>query len=84
VSSPGAHHSFDAGHFRPRAGTIYRDELFSGKLSRRGRMHAFTCEPFHNLVQRNVIVPDGVTFAARAAGEDRSDFSPARTAGAAR
>jgi putative membrane-bound dehydrogenase-like protein len=38
-------------------------------------VHAFTCEPFHNVVQRNVVVPDGVTFAAhREPGEERLDF----------
>jgi putative membrane-bound dehydrogenase-like protein len=80
VSSPEKrYHSFDnAGHFTSAcAGTIYRDELLFGKSSpgSENEMHAFTCEPFHNLVQRNVIVPDGVTFAAkRAAGEERSDF----------
>ena len=56
---------------------IYRDELLFGKSSpgAGNEMHAFTCEPFHNLVQRNVITQDGVTFAARrASGEERSDF----------
>ena len=24
--------------------------------------HAFTCEPFHNLVQHNIITEDGVSF----------------------
>jgi putative membrane-bound dehydrogenase-like protein len=79
VSSPEKrYHSFDnAGHFTSAcAGTIYRDELLFGKSSPGAReMHAFTCEPFHNLVQRNVIVPDGVTFVARrASGEERFDF----------
>ncbi len=79
VSSPEKRfHSFDnAGHFTSAcAGMIYRDELLFGKSSPGAdEMHAFTCEPFHNLVQRNVITPDGVTFAARRAdGEERSDF----------
>ncbi len=79
VSSPEKRfHSFDnAGHFTSAcAGTIYRDELLFGKSSPGAdEMHAFTCEPFHNLVQRNIITQDGVTFAARrAAGEERSDF----------
>ena len=73
------YHSFnEAGHFTSAcAGTIYRDELLFGRSSpgSGNEMHAFTCEPFHNVVQRNVVVPDGVTFAAkRAAGEERSDF----------
>ena len=72
-------HSFnEAGHFTSAcAGMIYRDDLLFGKSSpgAGNEMHAFTCEPFHNLVQRNVITQDGVTFAARrASGEERSDF----------
>jgi putative membrane-bound dehydrogenase-like protein len=80
VSSPEKrYHSFEnAGHFTSAcAGMIYRDELLFGKNlpDARNEMHAFTCEPFHNLVQRNVITQDGVTFAARrASGEERSDF----------
>ena len=79
VSSPEKRfHSFEnAGHFTSAcAGMIYRDELLFGKSSPgTDEMHAFTCEPFHNLVQRNVITPDGVTFAARrASGEEHSDF----------
>src|ERR1051325_8594297 len=56
---------------------IYRDELLFGQSSpgTGSEMQAFTCEPFHNLVQRNVIIQDGVTFAARRAiGEERADF----------
>lgn len=37
---------------------IYRDEL----LFSREQTHAFTCEPFHNLVQHNVLTPEGVSF----------------------
>ncbi len=72
------YHSFnEAGHFTSAcAGMIYRDELlFDQGSPDANSMHAFTCEPFHNVVQRNVIVPDGVTFEAhRAAGEERSEF----------
>lgn len=70
-------HSFEnAGHFTSAcAGMIYRDELLFGPAGGGGESHAFTCEPFHNLVQRNVIVPDGVSFAARRApGEEQADF----------
>ena len=70
-------HSFEnAGHFTSAcAGMIYRDELLFGPAGAGGESHAFTCEPFHNLVQRNVIVPDGVSFAARRApGEEQADF----------
>ena len=38
-------------------------------------MHAFTCEPFHNLVQHNIVTESGVSFTARRApGEERSEF----------
>jgi len=37
---------------------IYRDEL----LFSRDQTHAFTCEPFHNLVQHNALTPEGVSF----------------------
>lgn len=66
-------HSFnEAGHFTSAcAGMIYRDEL----LFPRGERHAFTCEPFHNLVQHNVVTDEGVSFAAhRAPGEETSEF----------
>lgn len=48
---------------------IYRDDLlFMGE-------HAFTCEPFHNLVQHNVLTPDGVSFrAARDPAEVDREF----------
>ena len=80
VSSPEKrYHSFDnAGHFTSAcAGMIYRDELLFGQSppGSGNEMNAFTCEPFHNLVQRNIITQDGVTFAARrAAGEENADF----------
>jgi putative membrane-bound dehydrogenase-like protein len=69
------YHSFEnAGHYTSAcSGMIYRDTLLFGKGS--GEMHAFTCEPFHNLVQRNVLIEEGVSFAAkRAAGEEKRDF----------
>jgi len=68
-------HSFEnSGHFTSAcSGMIYRDELLFARSEH--EMHAFTCEPFHNLVQHNVVTPDGVTFKAhRAAGEEKSDF----------
>lgn len=80
VSSPEKRfHSFnEAGHFTSAcSGTIYRDELLFGKSppGAGNEMQAFTCEPFHNLVQRNIVTQDGVTFAAhRAAGDEKSDF----------
>jgi putative membrane-bound dehydrogenase-like protein len=70
------YHSFnEGGHFTSAcSGMIYRDELLFGE-SRTGEMHAFTCEPFHNLVQRNLITGAGVSFTARRApGEETSEF----------
>jgi len=69
-------HSFnEGGHFTSAcSGMIYRDELLFGR-SGAGEMHAFTCEPFHNLVQHNVLADAGVSFTARrAAGEETSEF----------
>jgi len=69
-------HSFnEAGHFTSAcSGMIYRDELLFGKITP-GEMHAFTSEPFHNLVQRNLITDSGVSFTARRApGEESSEF----------
>jgi putative membrane-bound dehydrogenase-like protein len=67
------YHSFEnSGHFTSAcSGMIYRDDL----LFPAGERHAFTCEPFHNVVQRNVIVDEDVSFGfRRAPGEERSDF----------
>jgi len=41
---------------------IYRDDYL---FERGTEQHAFTCEPFHNLVQHNLIADDGVTFSFR-------------------
>jgi putative heme-binding domain-containing protein len=50
---------------------IYRDEL----LGREFYGNAFTCEPVHNLVHREVLTPDGVTFrGARATNEPGREF----------
>ena len=53
-------HSFDqAGRFTSACGIeVYRDRV----LFEDGKTHAFTCEPFANLVQHHVLVDDGVTF----------------------
>ncbi|HMO65214.1 MAG TPA: dehydrogenase, partial [Verrucomicrobiota bacterium] len=70
------YHSFhEAGHFTSAcSGMIYRDELlFPGRPA--GEEHAFTCEPFHNLVQRNVLTDTGLSFMARrAGGEEAREF----------
>lgn len=57
-------HSFEqSGRFTSACSAmIYRDDL----LFERGvEQHAFTCEPFHNLVQHNIIDDDGVSFSFR-------------------
>lgn len=57
-------HSFDqAGHFTSACGgMIYQDDLL---FPSEPGMQAFVCEPFHNLVHREQIEDEGVTFAAR-------------------
>lgn len=66
-------HSFDqAGRFTSACGIeVYRDQvLFNG-----GKTHAFTCEPFHNVVQHHLLEDDGVTFkAVRDPAESKMDF----------
>jgi putative membrane-bound dehydrogenase-like protein len=66
-------HSFDqAGRFTSACGIeVYRDRL----LFDDGKTHAFTCEPFHNVVQHHILEDDGVTFkAARDPSESKLDF----------
>ena len=78
-------HSFDqSGRFTSAcSGMIYRDDLLLGPSEE--EQHAFTCEPFHNLVQHNVIFADGVSFGFRRdSAESKYDFFAAATAGAAR
>ena len=51
---------------------IHRDDFLFGSGEAR---HAFTCEPFHNLVQHNLVIDDGVSFtASRASEEAERDF----------
>ncbi len=69
------YHSFEqSGRFTSAcSGMIYRDELLFER--RDGQQHAFTCEPFHNLVQHNIITDDGVSFGFRRdPAEDKFDF----------
>ncbi len=47
---------------------IYRDSLLGETL----RGNAFTCEPVHNLVHREVLATDGLTFTSRRAEEERA------------
>lgn len=66
-------HSFDqAGRFTSACGIeVYRDQV----LFTDGKMHAFTCEPFHNVVQHHILEDDGVTFkAVRDPAESKMDF----------
>ena len=50
---------------------IYRDSLLGPEFAG----DAFTCEPVHNLVRRNVLEADGVTFTGRRADDEReSEF----------
>jgi putative membrane-bound dehydrogenase-like protein len=67
-------HSFqEAGHFTSACGgMIFGDSRLFGPSE---KMHAFTCEPFHNLVQHNVLTDSVVSFTAeRPTGEGRFDF----------
>ncbi len=66
-------HSFDqAGRFTSACGIeVYRDKV----LFDDGKTHAFTCEPFSNLVQHHILEDDGVTFkAVRDPAESKMDF----------
>ncbi|MEZ5385455.1 MAG: LamG-like jellyroll fold domain-containing protein [Prosthecobacter sp.] len=66
-------HSFDqAGRFTSACGIeVYRDQV----LFTDGKTHAFTCEPFHNVVQHHILEDDGVTFkAVRDPAESKMDF----------
>lgn len=67
-------HSFDqASRFTSACGpAIYRDEWL---FARDETTHAFSCEPFHNLVQHSEIVRDGISFTGeRAVGDGVHDF----------
>ncbi|MCP4855423.1 MAG: c-type cytochrome [Fuerstiella sp.] len=67
-------HSFEqSGRFTSACSAmIYRDELL---FDRGADQHAFTCEPFHNLVQHNIISDDGVSFRFRRDPvESKTDF----------
>jgi putative membrane-bound dehydrogenase-like protein len=68
------YHSFEqSGRFTSACGgMIYGDQQLFGASD---SLHAFTCEPFHNLVQHNVLTDAGISFAAhRQAGEEKQDF----------
>lgn len=68
-------HSFEqSGRFTSACSAmIYRDDLLFPREAT--TQHAFTCEPFHNLVQHNLIVDDGVSFTShRDPAEAGTDF----------
>jgi putative membrane-bound dehydrogenase-like protein len=67
------YHSFEhRGHFTSGcSGMIYRDNL----LFPADEMHAFACEPVHNLVHHEILSDEGVSFSSRrAAAEQTSEF----------
>lgn len=66
-------HSYDqSGRFTSACGIeVYRDRM----LFDDGKTHAFTCEPFHNVVQHHILEDDSVTFkAVRDPAESKMDF----------
>lgn len=65
-------HSFgESGRFTSACGIeVYRDRV----LFDDGKTHAFTCEPFHNVVQHHVLEDDGVSFKATRDPAEKLDF----------
>lgn len=47
---------------------IYRDNLLGASFTG----NSFTCEPVHNVVHREVLSPDGITFASHRAEDEKS------------
>ena len=68
-------HGFDhAGHYTSACGiSIYRDRSLFPDAGPDSRT-AFTCAPFHNLVQRHDLTSTGSTFAGRRANDGSTDF----------
>ena len=66
-------HSFDqAGRFTSAcAAMIYGDTVLFGPTQ---AMHAFTCEPFHNVVQHLLVEEDGASFKAARNPAEKVDF----------
>ena len=67
-------HSFEqSGRYTSACGSnLYSDSLLFGSSN---AIHAFMCEPFHNLVQHNVLEEAGVSYSAkRSDGEEKLDF----------
>jgi len=72
-------HSFQQqGRFTSACGSTLDSETVLFPLPSAGArapLHAFTCEPFHNLVQHNLLADEGASFtASRPAGEGEFDF----------
>ena len=72
-------HSFQQqGRFTSACGSTLDSETVLFPLPSAGArapLHAFTCEPFHNLVQHNLLADEGAIFSAtRPAGEGEFDF----------
>ncbi|HZK80967.1 MAG TPA: PVC-type heme-binding CxxCH protein, partial [Humisphaera sp.] len=70
------YHTFEhSDHFTSAcSATIYRDWKLFGS-SKDGSMHAFTCEPVHNLVHHEIVRESGVSFTAvRPEEEKESEF----------
>ncbi len=68
------YHNFNqSGRFTSAcSGMIHGDDWLLGDST---RAHAFICEPFHNLVQHQVLSEQGISFAAqRGEGEEQHDF----------
>ncbi|MGK0187323.1 MAG: putative membrane-bound dehydrogenase-like protein [Verrucomicrobiales bacterium] len=65
-------HSYEqAGRYTSACGpSIYRDDLLFPVIP----MTAFTCEPFHNLVQRHRVLREGVSFNGKRADDGELDF----------
>ncbi|MEK7677299.1 MAG: PVC-type heme-binding CxxCH protein [Verrucomicrobiota bacterium] len=57
-----------AGHTTTACGlAIYRGGAFPGEY----RGNSYVCEPLHNLIHRDILAPQGVSFVARRGEEDR-------------
>ena len=58
------------------SGMIYRDTLLFGESSMAGSLqHSFTCDPFHSLVQHNLVRKAGTSFqVSRDPDEEQSEF----------
>ncbi len=67
-------HGFDhVGRYTSACGiAIYRDNVLFPRSE--GKLIAFTCEPFSNLVQRHTLLAEGFSFTAQRAPDGKLDF----------